>query len=135
MAKLKIKKIIKRAVPTIRQKRVIQILNSEKLRSKGEVLRKAGYSESVSKAPSQVFEKPAVKEAVFDILEALDHEIKETVKLMEQKRSKANFANLSISLNMRLKEKELLSGRATDRVETVDEETKEKITRLLNKNK
>jgi hypothetical protein len=47
---------------TIKQNKIIKLNLSENIRTKGELLRSAGYSETTSKRPSQVLESKGIQE-------------------------------------------------------------------------
>lgn len=50
---------------TLRQERVVEMVEKGG-KTKGEILRDAGYSEAVAKTPDKVFGKPAVRAALAD---------------------------------------------------------------------
>ena len=62
------------ANPTIRQQKVVELALSDKIRTKGELLAKAGYSEATCKRPSQVLGSEGVQKliATADNIEGLD---------------------------------------------------------------
>lgn len=114
-------KIIKKAKagteikPTIRQQAVAQMVAKGSIGSKAKILSAAGYSRAIQRVPSKVFDKPYVRRKVEDVVRAMEEERDAIIELMKKKRSKANYAVLSITLKNMNHDIELLEGRPTER--------------------
>lgn len=132
----KVKDVVIHKKPlTLRQEAVVAQVGKG-LKNKGEILKNAGYSDSVSKKPSKVFDSPAVKQEMDTILSRLEAERDEVLERMKITRKKAGYAVLSMTLGTLNRDIELLSGRPTDRRQyELPEDEKEQLRKLLNKNK
>lgn len=106
--------VIKRKSLTLMQQAVVAQVGKG-LKNKGEILRNAGYSVSVSKKPEKVFSNPTVIKAVEPILARLERHRDKVLARMEKIYGKAGYTSLSITLAHMNKDIELLSGRPTSR--------------------
>lgn len=83
----------------------------------GEILRKRGYSESVSKSPTKVTKTESFQEAISPVVQAMVSERDRIIKAMaEQKLSKVKYRDLTDAVDKLTKNIQLLTGGATDRV-------------------
>ncbi len=124
---------IRKASISLRTKRAINLV--VKGGTKADALRKAGFSKSVVKSPGKVFDRPAVKNLIDPVIKALEKERDEIIKGMGKKRSSANYATLSMALRNVNHDLQLLSGKATERVDIpISEEEKERLLKLVTKN-
>lgn len=130
-------KKIKKVAPSFRAQKVINIVeNSRKLRSKGAILREAGYSKSTVDHPDRVFSQPAVKQAVDDTLARMKEQRDKALARMDETVSKASYGSVAMTVSMLTKDIELLEGRPTSREEAdLSAESKARIDKLLLKNR
>lgn len=135
-------KIIKKATkgaeiaPTLRQQIVKNLVEKGGIKSKGKILSAAGYSAAVQKTPQKVFDTPYIRRAVDTVISDMEQERDEIIKLMRKKRSKANYAVLSITLKNMNHDIELLNGRPTERTdEGLDTEQRKQLEDILSRNK
>jgi hypothetical protein len=121
---------------TLRQEKVIAMVGNGG-ESKGDILRKAGYSEAVVRNPKRVFDSPAVKSAINPIVhkmreirdKILDH-LDDDTKLKKQ-----SPYNLVIMSSILTKDSEMLDGKPTSREEyELPESEKLRLRRLLKLN-
>lgn len=134
---LEVSKKIKKVAPSFRVQKVIDIVEKGgKLRSKGEVLRKAGFAPSVVNNPSRVFNQPAVKQAVDDTLARMKEQRDKALARMDETVGKASYGSVAMTVSMLTKDIELLEGRPTSREEAeLSPEAKARIDKLLLKNR
>lgn len=112
-------------MPTPKQEKVIkktlENLRKGNTKTKGEILREVGYKESVSTAPSIVYDSKGVREGLDPIIGKMIKHRDRIVELMVEKVDEAKYAELTTALDKVTKNIELLSGNPTERTEdTID---------------
>ena len=136
--KAKANEVVKPKLPplTLRQARVVAEVGKG-MTNKGAILRKAGFSKTVSRNPKKVFNKPAVIHAVNSIVSQMEANRNRIINALTKKDfTKQSPFNLTMMMNMHTKDIELLSGRPTERTAyELPEEEKEKLRKLAKLNK
>ena len=91
----------------------------------GDILEEVGYSKSVCKAPQNVTNTKAFKKAIKPLAEGLDREIERIKReLSTRDLSKEKYAELTRSLDILIKNHQLLNGGETERSGIVFKVTK-----------
>lgn len=132
-----IPKVIKKLPPlTLRQSEAVKIAKSGKHKSKANILRKAGFAETVARKPSLVFNSKNVKEHLNPTISKMEQIREKSLDaLIHKPLQKEGAFNLTMIASTMTKDIELLSGRPTDRTEYVlSDEEKEKIRDLAKLN-
>lgn len=120
---------------SLRTKKAVQLL-VENGGNKGKALKDAGFSKAVQKNPDKVFGSQAAKAEIAPILDAMIAHRDSVLRLMKTKVRSANYGTLSMALRNLTHDIQLLGGKATDRIDLpVSEEERERLNKLLNKNK
>lgn len=107
---------------TPNQESVIK-LTSENLRKgkriiKGEILKKSGYAESTTLRPKAIYESDGVREGLKPITDRLKAEIEKIQTEMESRNiTKEKYKELGEVQDKKIKNFQLLSGEATERIE------------------
>ncbi len=136
-------RIIKKKSPEVqrqlnlRQQKVVSLVSANVCKSRADVLRQAGYKESVARSPDHVFQNQTLKEALAPV-EARLTEIRDNMinALSKKDFSKESPMNLTIMSSTLTKMIELLSGRPTERERyELPQEEKDHIRRLLELNR
>ena len=110
----------KRAEPTIKQRKAIDILkrgivdNGSKVVSYAQVMREAGYSENTIVAPQKLTNSVAYKREILPLIKRLEDERDRAIDLMSKKIGKATYRDMSDAIDKLTKNIQLLSGGATD---------------------
>ncbi|MCK9319536.1 hypothetical protein [Methanoculleus sp.] len=100
---------------------VIQTVRKGQKVIKGEIIRKHGYSQSVSERPSKVTDTQSYKDEIEPFLEGLIKERERILKALKTKDlSKVQYEGLVRSLDLATKNIQLLSGGATERVAGIE---------------
>lgn len=112
-------------MPTPKQEKLIKLV-SENLRisgntkSLGELMLEAGYSKSMSKTPSQVFESETIKEGIEDFVKMLDDKRRLAITHINKKKmEKSSARDLAYITDVFTKNHQLLTGKATEMVKTI----------------
>jgi hypothetical protein len=100
----------------------------------GEIIEESGYSESTSKSPQRVTETKSFKKAIEPLTDGLWREINKIKAEMEARDiTDEKYETLSTVLDKLVKNYQLLSGGATERVENkLDQEQQAKLDIILN---
>ncbi len=83
----------------------------------GAAMKEAGFSEAYAKNPKKYRATKEFKNLVDPIINKLDAEIDAAINELPKKRGKAGYGELTTAIDKMLGKRELLSGRATNRVE------------------
>ena len=103
---------------TLRQKRAIkEIVENRGVVSRAMVV--AGYKRKTAKNPKNLTNSKAFKKELQPLLKRLEEERDAVIKRMKATRSKAKYRDLVDAVDKLTKNIQLLSGRATERVEEV----------------
>lgn len=106
-------------IKTDKQRKLVKLISENvglrKPKTMMEILREAGYSESVARQQSSIL--VGVREDLDPIVDELEKHRVEVVKRMRKEFSKARYRDLTDSLDKVTKNIQLLSGKATDRSE------------------
>lgn len=130
------KKFVKRSLMAKAvAKEVIEKVKSGKRVSVGKIMEKHGYSPSTAKNPKQVTEQQSYKEEIDPFLQKLIEERDAIIEAMPGKRGRANYMVLSIALQGIVKNVELLSGKPTERNDSLSDEDRAALDAILRKNK
>lgn len=95
---------------------VLSTLQAGKKVRKGEIMRKYGYSERMTKSPTKVTETKSYRSVVQPVIEAMEEERRKIIEELKKKRDKAKYRDLIDGLDKLTKNVELLSGRETERI-------------------
>lgn len=89
-------------------------------RSLGELMREAGYSESMCKNPQMVFESETVQDGIKDFVNQLDDKRKRAIThITESKLEKSTAKDLASIVDILTKDHQLLTGGDTERSKTI----------------
>ena len=101
-------------------KKVSESIRKGKLVNLGKIIRESGYSEATSKCPTIVKNTKAYQKEIQPIVKQLEKEIQRVVSEMKNKDlNGVQYGELSRVLDILIKNKQLLSGGATDRTENL----------------
>lgn len=107
---------------TLKQQKLVSLLKNELSKQNGaksmaEIMISAGYSPQTARKPSEkVLDAPAVKEATADFVDMLDKKARMAFGLINaQKLQKATPRDVAYVGDIMVKNKQLLSGNATER--------------------
>lgn len=104
-------------MPTQRQINAVKEL-AEDGRNKGKALLRAGYSIKTVDRPKKVTESKGFKEAAKDFVNELKKERNRIIKAMSERNlKKVDYDKLSAAMDRIVKNEQLLSGGATERVD------------------
>lgn len=116
---------------TPKQEKVITLMveNSRingKSKSKGEIMREAGYSEAIQVVPSKVLNSETIKAHLNPFIKKLEAKRDLAInEITEKKLKKAGARDTAGVLDILIKNQQLLGGNATERVEISPAERKE----------
>lgn len=94
---------------------IVENLGSGGTKSKGEILREAGYSESVADNPEQIFSSPTIKEETKSIVKQLEKERQRAISALAGKIDEAKYRDLNDGIDKLTKNIQLLTGGDTER--------------------
>ncbi len=84
----------------------------------GEIIKKRGYADSISKSPTKVTETDSYKEVIEEnknpVIEQLEEERQAILLRMKKTRNKAKYRDLTYSLDVVTKNHQLLTGGKTE---------------------
>lgn len=95
---------------------VIATIKAGKKVRKGLIIRKHGYSKSISTVPAKITNTKSYKSVTQPIIEAMEEERRQIIEELKKKRNKAKYRDLMDGLDKITKNVELLSGRETERI-------------------
>lgn len=129
------KKVVRKYPLTDRQRKVVALVGQGR-KSRGAILKEAGYAPSIVDHPKRVFDKPEVAKAVEDVIKRMERNRDRIIDALATKdMTKENAFNLSMMMNMHNKDVQLLSGLPTSREEyQISPERKAKLKELLKMN-
>lgn len=107
-------------MPTLKQKRAVEKIleNTRTGGTKGDALKKAGYSEEMAKQPSVVLESEGFKEAAEPFVKQMEKERQRLITSMTSKDlDKVAYSDHAKALDTLTKNIQLLTGGATERTE------------------
>lgn len=101
----------------------INIAKTGKRKTLGALVLEAGYSETMSKQPSNIMKSETIKQGMKDYLNSLDDKRKQSLYHITDKKLKQSKArDLAYINDVLTKNHQLLGGGATERVEISDKE-------------
>ena len=101
--------------PTLRQIAAVKAL-AENGRNKGDALRKAGYSESIAKRPTDVLNSKGFKEASKEFVAKMRKERDRIIQAMSERNLKTvDYQKLTTAVDTLTKNIQLLNGDDTER--------------------
>lgn len=124
-------------VPLPKSEKLVQLLIENygkrgKRRSLGSLLLEAGYSPASAHNPKIILETKTIKEALTPFLETLVNRRNKALEaLTDDKIEKESAQKIAYIFDVLSKNTELLSGRPTERVDTLSDEEKQKLDELL----
>jgi hypothetical protein len=110
-------------IPTPRQEKLIQIMHENagkkgNTKTKGEMLREAGYGEYVARTPGVILKSPVIKAGVEGLVEAMDAKRRMALThITRQKLKKATARENAAIVDTLTKNIQLLTGGETERIE------------------
>ena len=107
-------------MPTLKQKRAVEEIleNTRTGGTKGDALRKAGYSEEMAKQPSVILESEGFEEAAEPFVNKMVKLRDKIIKEMDiRKMDEVQFNDMTTAVDKLTKNIQLLSGGATERTE------------------
>ena len=116
------KEIIRRDTP--KKKKLVRLIvendgrNGKRIKSKGELIRKASYSEASAKNPKRIFK--AIEPELKDIATQMEEERQEIMKELKKKRGKAQYHQLITGADIMTKNVQLIKGKATEIIKTYE---------------
>jgi len=123
--------------PSPRQVKVIALLIEEyskksgKQKSLGQILREAGYAETVAKNPHMVLDSETIQDGLNTYLESVNKKKKSALKhITEKKLEESNARDCAYITDVLNKNSLLLGGQATER-KVISVEEKGKIDQIL----
>ena len=97
---------------------------------KGRIIKKHGYSDSVSKKPKKVTETKSYKKEIKPLIIRLEEERDAIIEQLKKTRNKAKYRDLIDGLDKTTKNIQLLSGKPTEKTDiTLTDEQRRKIIR------
>lgn len=93
---------------------IIQTVRKGQKVNKGKIIRKHGYSKSVSLRPSKVTDTESFREEIEPIVKQMERERQAILKALPQKRNNASYRDLVDAADKLTKNIQLLSGKATE---------------------
>ena len=115
-------------VPTLRQDKLVSLLlenvsGGNTIKSKRDILIKAGYSKTMATQPNRIIESPTVQKGLANFVDQLEKKRNSALKhLTEKKLERASARDTASVVDVLTKNHQLLSGNATNRIEITDEE-------------
>lgn len=101
-------------------KDVLETIRNGKKINMGKIIKKHGYSDTVSKAPTKVTKTKTYQKAMKPVLEQLDGLIQKALKELSIKSLEGErFKDITSSLDLLIKNKQLLGGGSTERMTIV----------------
>ncbi len=97
-------------VLTPKQKRTVDLVIENGVRTKSELLKKAGYSKAIQTNPAKVLEAKPVKRALESHRELFEHEMKEALKEAGKKRKDAKYRDLVDATDKLKKQLNVIDG-------------------------
>jgi hypothetical protein len=116
------KEIIRRDTP--KKKRLVRLIidndgrKGERIKSKGELIRKASYSEASAHNPHRIFK--AIEPELKDIATQMEEEREEIMKELKKKRKKAQYHQLITGADIMTKNVQLIKGKATEIIKSYE---------------
>lgn len=99
--------------------RLSEVVRDKKLVNLGEIMRDVGYSNTYSLQPSRVMKNPNFN--MKSVIDNLDNEISRIQEELKNKDlSEVQYESLVRAMDIQVKNKQLLSGGATERIFTIE---------------
>jgi DNA-binding cell septation regulator SpoVG len=100
----------------LRTKKVVSQLVGNGRSMRGAMI-EAGYSENYANQPSKFRKNKEFQDLIDPLIRQLDEQIQADLKALTKKRGKAKFGEISSNIDRMISKRELLSGKATSRVD------------------
>ena len=114
---------------------ILQTIRKGKKVVIGTIMRRHGYSESVSKIPGKVVETQSFQEVISPVVKKMIAERDKVLVAMVKKRGRAKYRDLIDAVDKLTKNIQLLSGRATERIgEDLEVKHRKRLIQILEEN-